>query len=530
MPITTDVLIVGAGPTGLMLAGDLAGRGVSCTVLEQRAKEAATTRAFGVHARTLEQLDARGLAEELIATGTTVAEMRLFERLRVSVAGLPSRFPFVLVTPQYNVEHLLERRALKAGARILRGARFTGLAQDADGVDVRFETTPGGAAEAETEAATDAATEVRAAYLVGADGVRSAVREALGMPFPGTTVLESVMLADVRLARKPEHPFEVNAVKEGFAFIAPFGDGWYRVIAWDRRHRMPESAPVDLERLREITRLALGTDFGMADTRWSSRFHSDERQVPEYRVGRVFLAGDAAHCHSPAGGMGMNTGLQDAANLGWKLAAAVDGWAGQGLLDTYQAERHPVGTMAVHASGRIIRMAKLRPRPARFARDRVGTLVLSAPPVMARAAGKISGIGIAYDRPRGAHPSVGKRAADIRLTVGEGSATRLYELLREGRFVVIASAHGPAEQTQKQKQKQTQAHAQKHEQQQESGDPLTGWKRRAEYAVATEQVGVAKLWLVRPDAYIAWATDATDPAEQQSGLRDALTQWCGTPD
>jgi 2-polyprenyl-6-methoxyphenol hydroxylase-like FAD-dependent oxidoreductase len=526
MPITADVLIVGAGPTGLLLAGDLAARGVSCTVLEQRVKESGTTRAFGVHARTLEQLDARGVADELIATGTTIAEMRLFARLRVNMTRLPSRYPFVLVTPQYNVEHVLEQRALKAGARIIRGVRFTGLTQDADGVEARYEPVPedgdvtgtdvnaGGAISAGTNAAGVNAVDLnggaaesdvcRSAYLVGADGVHSAVRGALGVPFPGAPVLESIMLADVRLAVKPEHPFEVNAVKEGFAFIAPFGDGWYRVIAWDRRRPMPESAPVDLEGLREITRLALGTDFGMGDTRWSSRFHSDERQVPDYRVGRVFLAGDAAHCHSPAGGMGMNTGLQDSANLGWKLAAAIDGRAPEGLLDTYQAERHPAGAMAVHASGRIIRLAKVQPRIGRFVRDRVGTLVLSAPPVLRKAAGLMSGIAIAYDRPQGAHPSVGKRAADVRLTAGEGTTTRLYELLREGRFVAIG--HGA-----------------------DDAGKLDAWKGRVEYAVAAEPEAVAALWLVRPDGYVAWATDATDPSERQSGLRDALTAWCGAP-
>ena len=495
MPITADVLIVGAGPTGLLLAGDLAARGVSCTVLEQRAKDANTTRAFGVHARTLEQLDARDLADELVATGTVVDGMRLFG-LPVSMGRLPSRFPFVLVTPQYNVERLLERRALKAGARILRGARFTGLTQDADGVVARFEA--GGEAEAEE-------TECRAAYLVGADGVRSAVREALGMPFPGVTVLSSVMLADVRLAQKPKHPLEVNAVNEGFAFIAPFGDGWYRVMAWDRRRPMPESAPVDVEGLREISRLALGTDFGMGDMRWSSRFHSDERQVAQYRAGRVFLAGDAAHCHSPAGGMGMNTGLQDAANLGWKLAAAVGGRAPDGLLDTYHAERHPAGAMAVRASGRIIRLAIIKPRAGRWLRDRVGRLALHVPAFPRLAAGMVSGVGISYRRPAGAHPSVGKRAGDVRMSVGEGAPTRLYEVLRDGRFVVIG--HAP-----------------------DDAGTLDGWKGRAEYAVAAEPEGVAALWLVRPDGYIAWATDGSDPAARRSALRDALTAWCGAPD
>ena len=158
---------------------------------------------------------------------------------------------------------------------------------------------------------------------------------------------------------------------DAFAFVAPFGDGWYRVFAWNRRHQVDDTAPVELSEVREATRRALGTDFGMHDPRFLSRFHSDERQVPSYRVGRVFLAGDAAHCHSPAGGQGMNTGIQDAANLGWKLAAAVAGWGGEELLDSYHAERHPVGRQVLRSSGLLVRLALVRPRWGRAARNAV---------------------------------------------------------------------------------------------------------------------------------------------------------------
>src|SRR5256885_5590408 len=180
------------------------------------------------------------------------------------------------------------------------------------------------------------------------------------------------MLADVRLADPPPDVVTVRASGEVFAFVVPFGDGWYRVIAWDRASRLPDTAPVDFEELRSVTRRALGTDFGMHDPRWMSRFHSDERQVPRYREGRVFLAGDAAHVHSPAGGQGMNTGLQDAANLSWKLAAAVRGWAPARLLDSYNAERHPVGRLVLRSSGGIIRLAMLQSRAARLGRDLLG--------------------------------------------------------------------------------------------------------------------------------------------------------------
>src|ERR687884_906498 len=334
MDSVTEVLVVGAGPTGLMLAGDLARAGVDCTVLERRAEESNLTRAFAVHARTLEMLDARGLADDLVTTGARVGALRVFGKLEVDLSRLPTRFPYVLVTPQYQTEGVLEERASALGAQIVRGAEGVGLRQDNDGVelDVRYKDGTSGTQQA--------------AYAVGADGVHSKVRQTLDLPFPGHSVVPSVMLADVQLGEAPEEVLTANAAGEGFSFLAPFGDGWYRVIAWDRRRQLPDDAPLELEEIRDITQRVLGTDYGMHDPRWMSRFHSDERQVTHYRVGRVFLAGDAAHVHSPAGGQGMNTGLQDAANLGWKLAATVRGWAPPGLLDTYDDERHPAGRLA----------------------------------------------------------------------------------------------------------------------------------------------------------------------------------------
>src|ERR671938_972655 len=288
-------------------------------------------------------LDARGLADDLVTTGARVGALRVFGKLEVDLTRLPTRFPYVLVTPQYNTEEVLEERASALGAQIVRGAEVVDLRQESDGVelDVRYK---------DGTLATQ-----RAAYAVGADGVRSKVRQALGLPFPGQSAIQSVMLADVRLGEAPEDVLTVNAGRDGFIFIAPFGDGWYRVIAWDRRRELPDDVPVELEEIREITQRVLGTDYGMHDPRWMSRFHSDERQVTHYRVGRVFLAGDAAHVHSPAGGQGMNTGLQDAANLGWKLAAELQGWARPGLLDSYDAERHPVGRLVLRVSGGIPR-------------------------------------------------------------------------------------------------------------------------------------------------------------------------------
>src|SRR3954454_20925652 len=335
MSTRTDVVIVGAGPTGLLLAGDLAAAGVSVTVLERRpAQDANLTRAFAVHARTLETFDARGLADDLVVTGARVSALRLLGRIAVDLSWLPSRFPYVLITPQYESERLLEARAAKLGVQFVYDAEVVGVTQDADGVDV-----------------STAERSSRASYVVGTDGIGSVVRESLGVPFPGRSAVRSVMLADVRLRDAPPDALTINATGKALAFMAPFGDGWYRVIAWDRENPLPDDAPVDIEEVKSIMRRTLGSGFGLHDARWTSRFHSDERQVPRYRVGRVFLAGDAAHVHSPAGGQGMNTGLQDAANLGWKLAAAIQGWARPGLLDSYQQERHPVGRLVLRSSG-----------------------------------------------------------------------------------------------------------------------------------------------------------------------------------
>ncbi|GAA4589408.1 2-polyprenyl-6-methoxyphenol hydroxylase-like FAD-dependent oxidoreductase [Actinoplanes octamycinicus] len=437
----TTVAIIGAGPTGLLLAGDLAGAGVDVTVFERRSGTSNLTRAFGVHARTLEILDARGLADELVTTGARVDRLRLFDRIKVDLSQLPSRFPFLLITPQFHVERLLEERAVKAGARMVRGAELTGLDQGT----LRFGT--------ET---------VTADWIVGADGVHSSVREAVGLPFPGRSVLTSIMLADVRLARPPADVLAVNAVGDAFAFVAPFGDGWFRIFAWDRRKQVSDREPVTLDEIREVTRRALGTDFGITEARWMSRFHSDERQAPSYRAGNVFLAGDAAHVHSPAGGQGMNTGLQDAANLSWKLAATVQGWAAAGLLDTYQSERHPVGRLVLRSSGTLIRLAMIESATGRHTRNAVGSALMSLPPVMHRAAGILSGVGIGYpDAPR---------TPDTPLRDGG----RLYESLRAGRFVLLTE-----EQTR------------------------FGYDHRL--LVATPQTPSRReATLVRPDGYTAW--------------------------
>ncbi|MFB6814812.1 FAD-dependent monooxygenase [Streptomyces sp. NPDC056347] len=482
-PETTDVIdviVVGAGPTGLLLAGDLATQGISVTLVERRPRRKSNlTRAFAVHARTLEVLDSRGLADELIGTGTTVTSMRFFGQVSFDLDRLRTRFPYVLVTPQYELEHLLERRARTAGVRFRYETELTGLrrhpAQESVTAELR---EPGGGRAALT-----------ARYLVGADGIHSAVRRELGLPFPGRSVIRSMALADVRLAEKPPGLLTVSGRGDAFAFIAPFGDGWYRVMAWSRTHQPADSEPVDLDEVRAITRRALGTDYGMHDARWVSRFHSDERQVPSYRTGRVFLAGDAAHVHSPAGGQGMNTGLQDAANLSWKLAAVLRGRTAdpEALLDSYHTERHPVGTAVIRSSGVLARLAVARTPLQRAARGAAARALSLCRPAADRAMGMVSGIAIAYRAPRGAHPLTGKRAPDLILREG-----RLHQLLGEGSFVLVAPA----------------------------GTDETPAAPPAPLVHAHWRDGRTTALLVRPDGYIAWASDRPDPA----ALRAAVAQ------
>ncbi|MCX5384903.1 FAD-dependent monooxygenase [Streptomyces sp. NBC_00083] len=477
--LTSDVLVVGSGPTGLLLAGDLAAAGASVTVVERRPHGISNmTRAFGVHARTLEMLDARGLAEELIKTGTTVSRMDMFGHVTVDLTRLRSRFPFLLISPQYETERLLERRAVAEGVQFHYGTELLGLRQDSDGVTAQLRETDG-----------ERLLTARSRYLVGTDGARSGVRGALGVPFPGAAVIRSIVLADVRLDTEPDVMLTLTGSGDSFAVIAPFGDGYFRVMGWNRNHQVPDTAPVDLDELRLITREALGVDLGLHDPRWISRFHSDERQAPSYRVGRAFLAGDAAHVHSPAGGQGMNTGLQDAANLSWKLAAALRGRAAdpEALLDSYQAERHPVGASVLRSSGALVRLAMARTPLQRAARSLVTRTLTSVRPAADKALGMISGVGISYGAERGAHPLTGKRAPDLDLADG-----RLYEALRRGEFVLVTPRGVPDTASE--------------------GVVSARWRS-----------GRGSMLLVRPDGYVAWASDRPDP----TGLHAALDRWTG---
>ncbi|MDJ0392501.1 FAD-dependent monooxygenase [Rhodococcus sp. G-MC3] len=466
-----DVIVVGAGPAGCMLAGELASAGRSVLVLDKHSALSPLSRAFGVHARTLEVLDSRGMADELLTTGARVGGLKLWNDTTLDLTVLPSKYPFLLSTPQTNVDSLLERYARGAGAQIRRGVTVTGVEQNDAGARVHGTTARG------------EATTWSADYVVGADGVRSVVREAIGQEFHGRALLQSIMLADVTLANPPQGVINIDAGRDCFAFVAPFGDGWYRVITWDRADTSSDEDPIDETSMRDVLTRALGTDFGWTDVRWTSRFRCDERQVDQYRIGRVLLVGDAAHVHSPAGAQGMNTGIQDSFNLGWKLAAVLGG-ADESILDTYQSERHPVGKLVLKTSGATIRMLLLKSRVAQWVRNHVIGKALRTPRIATRIAAMFSGVAIEYGH-GGPHRLIGTRAPQ-----DEGLA----EALRAGRFVLVC----------------------------QTNDPDVVFE-----GPVLRVPGDGPALLVRPDGYVAWAGSIASGAAGAGGWHDALSQWGG---
>jgi 2-polyprenyl-6-methoxyphenol hydroxylase-like FAD-dependent oxidoreductase len=488
---TEQVIVVGAGPTGLALAAELALGGIRCTVLEKRGNTPNITRAFGVSARTLEHLDARGLAEEVLSRGFKVAKVQPNVNVFIDFTPLDSRYNFMLIVPQSGTESVLEDRCRELGVDIVRGAEVVGVTQDDDGVNVRIDGPEGTRTE-------------RAAYVVGCDGAHSSIRRELGTRFVGAQYDVHLVLADVHLTSPPTDVLFARANEVGIQLLIPFGDGYHRSISFRHGASPTDEAPT-LDEIREASRQIAGTDYGLTDMRWASRFLAERKQAEHYRFGRIFLAGDAAHVHSPAGAQGMNTGIGDAMNLGWKLAATMRGTAPSWLLDTYETERHPIGEEVLKITDRMFRLVMIRSRLAQKI-ARVGMKTAFGIEAIQRVPRSfLSGIGFSYP-PRGdkSHKLAGKRAPDV---VVDG--TRLAEALRSGQFVLVDStASGTAARV-----AQTRYH--------DRVATLTG---------TPTETGTAKLppvMLVRPDGYIAWATDDSGSAGLPDSVDQTLAEWCG---
>ncbi len=480
------VAIAGAGPAGMMLAAELALAEIDVAVLERRpAHVLAGSRAGGVNSRTIEELDQRGVADRFLAEGRVHAAMP-FGTTALDTSDFPTRHPYFLAIWQNRIERILAAWIAELRVPIRYGREVTGFAQDDAGVDV--ELSDGGS--------------LRAQYLVGCDGGRSVVRKAAGIAFPGWDPSRSNLIAEVRLTEQPPPGLRHDAT--GIHAISPMEDGrTFRVVVTEQR--LGPSREPTLRDLGEALIAVYGTDFGIHDPAWISRFTDMTRQAAAYRVRRVLLAGDAAHVHYPVGGQGLSLGVQDAVNLGWKLAQAVKRTSPESLLDTYHAERHPVVARVLRHT---MALGALQRRD-----DRMQALVemvselSSIDEARKRLAGIRAGLDIRYDLGEG-HPLLGRRMPDLDLVTGDGPR-RVFALLRDARPVLLQLG--------------------------EPGGPdAAAWADRVRMIDATYDgewelpvlgaVSAPTAVLIRPDGYVAWVGTGA-----HAGLREALTTWCGPP-
>jgi 3-(3-hydroxy-phenyl)propionate hydroxylase len=482
----TDVTVVGSGPTGLMLAGELALAGVDVEIIERRpTPDLVGSRARGFHSRTIEILDQRGIVDRFLAEGQTSQGLS-FGGTALNVGGLPSRHPYTLGLGQSHLERILLGWVEELGVPIRGGCEVTRFAQDDAGVDVHL---AGG-------------EPLRTAYLVGADGGRSVIRTVAGIDFAGAEATRSHLIAEVEVTE--EIPTGIRLDDVGIHAMNVMEDGRTVGMVVTEQQLGPTTEPT-LADLSEALTAVYGTDFGIHDPRWMSRFTDATRQAAAYRRGRVLLAGDAAHTHPPTGGQGIGLGVQDAVNLGWKLAQVVQGVSPDALLDSYQAERHPA-TARVLAN--VMSQALLQRGDARTEamRDTISDLLSFEGPRV-HLAGLLSGLDLAYDVGAG-HPLLGRRMPDLDLITVHGPR-RVFELLHDARPVLL-NLGAP-----------------------DSID-ITPWADRVRH-IDADHTGTWELpvvgtvtaplaVLIRPDGHVVWVGDGT-----QVGLSAALTTWFGQP-
>jgi 3-(3-hydroxy-phenyl)propionate hydroxylase len=492
-----SVVIAGGGPTGLMLAGELALAGVDVVIVERRPnQELSGARALGIMSRTIEVFDQRGIADRFLSAGK-IAQVTGFAVTRLDISDFPTRHNYGLALRQKYIERILAEWVTELEVPILYGRDVTGFVQDDEGVDVAL---------ADDES-------LRAQYLVGCDGGRSVIRKTAGIDFPGWDPTTSNILAEVEMTERP--PYGVHRSAAG---TYAFGREEYEVINGEIVYKevgpigvmVTEPNPTStseptLNDLKKLLIAACGTDYGVHGPTWISRFTDTTRQAATYRSGRVLLAGDAAHVHSPIGGQGLSTGVQDAVNLGWKLAQVIKGTSPASLLDSYHAERHPVGARVLKATMAQVALHREDARTV-AARDIVGDLLKMEEP-RKHIAGMMSGLDIRYDLGQG-HPLLGRRMPDLDVVTASGPR-RVYSYLHKVRPILINFGGPGAVDT-----------GQSLGRVQQVGATYSGtW----ELPVLGE-VAAPTAVLVRPDGYVAWVGEGT-----AEGLREALTTWFGTP-
>lgn len=482
-----SVVIAGGGPTGLMLAAELALARVDVAIVERRAsQDLAGARAGGLHSRTIEVLDQRGVADRFLSQGQ-IMQVAGFAMIRLDIGDFPTRHNYGLALGQERIERILAAWVDELGVPILREREVTGLAQDDAGVDVELSD----------------GRSLRARYLVGCDGGRSLVRKQAGIDFPGWDPSTSYLIAECEMTDEPA--LGLRRDDAGIHGISRLEDGKRVRVVSTEPHVGRGDAPT-LDDLRGALIAVYGTDFGAHDVTWISRFTDMARQAASYRERRVLLAGDAAHVHSPAGGQGLNLGVQDAVNLGWKLAQVVRGTSPESLLDSYHAERHPLGARVLEATMAQAALERGDERTNALRRTLSELLAMDEP--RRRYAAMMSGLDIRYDLGEG-HPLLGRRMPDLELSAPASGPRRAFTLLHAGRPVLF-----------------------------DLGAPATldlgPWADRVERLDARYdgvwelpvigEVAAPTAVLVRPDGHVAWVGDGTD-----LGLRDALTTWFGAP-